>query len=94
MRKGAMTTAPGLSAIVLAAGKGTRMGPNVDKLFLELNGIPVVAHTWRRFDSANCIACIVLVGTELDIGGDAAARGVLGNEGVEPAEWGGGHAPP
>lgn len=43
------------------------MGPNVDKLFLELNGCPVVAHTWRRFDQADCIDEIVLVvrdGTE------------------------------
>jgi len=37
------------------------MGPNTDKLFLEVNGLPVVAHTWRRFDSALSIAEIVLV---------------------------------
>lgn len=49
------------SAIIVAAGKGTRMGPNVDKLFLELNGLPVVAHTWRRFEHAKCIDEIVLV---------------------------------
>src|SRR6266446_2792359 len=29
------------SAIIVAAGKGTRMGPKVDKLFLELNGCPI-----------------------------------------------------
>jgi 2-C-methyl-D-erythritol 4-phosphate cytidylyltransferase len=50
-----------VSAIIVAAGKGTRMGPNVDKLFLELNGRPVVAHTWQRFDEAACIDEIVLV---------------------------------
>jgi 2-C-methyl-D-erythritol 4-phosphate cytidylyltransferase len=49
------------SAIIVAAGKGTRMGPNVDKLFLELNGLPVIAHTWRRFEEASCIDEIVLV---------------------------------
>ena len=49
------------SAIIVAASKGTRMGPDVDKLFLELNGCPVVAHTWRRFDQAECIDEIVLV---------------------------------
>ena len=38
------------SAIIVAAGKGTRMGPSVDKLFLELDGCPIVAHTWRRFE--------------------------------------------
>lgn len=50
-----------VSAIIVAAGKGTRMGPNVDKLFLQLAGCPVVVHTWRRFDAANCIDEIVLV---------------------------------
>ena len=49
------------SAILVAAGKGTRMGPNIDKLFLELNGSPIVVHTWRRFDQASCIDEIVLV---------------------------------
>jgi 2-C-methyl-D-erythritol 4-phosphate cytidylyltransferase len=49
------------SAVIVAAGKGTRMGPNVDKLFLEVAGLPVVAHTWRRFDQASCIDEIVLV---------------------------------
>jgi len=49
------------SAIIVAAGKGTRMGSNVDKLFLELNGVPVLARTWRRFDEAACIDEIILV---------------------------------
>src|SRR5436190_8992777 len=49
------------SAIIVAAGKSTRMGPEVDKLFLELNGRPVVAHTWSRFDAAKCIEQIVMV---------------------------------
>jgi 2-C-methyl-D-erythritol 4-phosphate cytidylyltransferase len=49
------------TAIIVAAGKGTRMGPNVDKLFLEAAGRPVVAHTWRRFDQAKCIDEIILV---------------------------------
>src|SRR5512137_2396228 len=49
------------SAIIVAAGQGTRMGPGVDKLFLELNGCPIVVHTWRRFDEAAFIEEIVLV---------------------------------
>ena len=49
------------SAIIVAAGRGTRMGPQVDKLFLELNGCPLVAHTWRRFDESGCIDEIVMV---------------------------------
>src|SRR6267378_1703181 len=50
-----------VSAIIVAAGKGTRMGPNVDKLFLELNGSPIVAHTWRRFDRVPMVAEIIIV---------------------------------
>ena len=49
------------SAIIVAAGRGTRMGPEVDKLFLEVAGRPVVAHTWARFDQSPCIDEIVLV---------------------------------
>jgi 2-C-methyl-D-erythritol 4-phosphate cytidylyltransferase len=49
------------SAVIVAAGSGTRMGPGVDKLFLELAGRPIVAHTWARFDSAPEIADLVLV---------------------------------
>lgn len=48
-------------ALIVAAGKGTRMGPNVDKLFLNLAGMPLVAHTWKRFDTACCIDSIVVV---------------------------------
>jgi 2-C-methyl-D-erythritol 4-phosphate cytidylyltransferase len=50
-----------VSAVIVAAGKGTRMGPNVDKLFLEVAGRPIVAHTWAAFDSSPEIDEIVLV---------------------------------
>ena len=49
------------SAILVAAGQGTRMGSGVDKLFLEVAGRPVVAHTWQRFEDAKCIDEIILV---------------------------------
>jgi len=49
------------SAIIVAAGRGTRMGPNIDKLFLEVSGAPVVAHTWERLDEVESIDEIVLV---------------------------------
>jgi 2-C-methyl-D-erythritol 4-phosphate cytidylyltransferase len=49
------------AAIIVAAGKGTRMGAGVDKLFLEVAGRPVVAHTWQRFEGAECIGEIILV---------------------------------
>lgn len=37
------------------------MGPNVDKLFLDIVGKPVVAHTWERFNGAESIDEIILV---------------------------------
>ncbi len=49
------------SAIIVAAGKGTRMGTNVDKLWLEVAGRPVVAHTWKQFNDAACVDEIILV---------------------------------
>jgi 2-C-methyl-D-erythritol 4-phosphate cytidylyltransferase len=49
------------SAIIVAAGKSTRMGPQMDKLFLPVAGRPLLAHAWARFDSAPCIGEIVLV---------------------------------
>lgn len=49
------------SAIIVAAGRGTRMGPGVDKLFLEVAGRPVLAHTWQRFHDARCIDDLVIV---------------------------------
>ena len=50
-----------VSAIIVAAGKGTRMGANIDKMFLELRGRPVVAHTWQRFEECPQVDEIVLV---------------------------------
>ena len=49
------------SAIIVAAGKGTRMGANRDKLWLDVAGRPVVAHTWKQFDLAADIHEIILV---------------------------------
>ena len=54
-------TAHRVSAVIVSAGSGTRMGPGVDKLFLEVAGRPIVAHTWARFDAAACIDDLVLV---------------------------------
>jgi 2-C-methyl-D-erythritol 4-phosphate cytidylyltransferase len=50
-----------VSAIIVAAGKGSRMGPNIDKLFHEIGGQPLIAHTWRAFEQSPEIDEIVLV---------------------------------
>ncbi len=49
------------SAIIVAAGRGTRMGGEVEKMFLPVAGRPLVAHTWQAFDRADCVDEIVLV---------------------------------
>src|SRR5437867_1448537 len=42
------------------------MGPDVDKLFLEVAGRPVIAHTWQRFEDSPSIHEIIIVArTEL-----------------------------
>jgi len=69
-----------VSAIIVAAGKGARMGPGMDKLFLEVAGLPVVAHTWRRFDSCDGIDEIVLVVRE---GMQSAFQDLAGQHGLE-----------
>lgn len=40
-----------LFVIIPAAGKGERMGPNSNKLFLDVNGIPVIARTLLAFEA-------------------------------------------
>lgn len=48
-------------AIIPAAGAGRRMGSVVEKQFLHLRGIPILAHTLRVFDKSPKIDGIVLV---------------------------------
>jgi len=50
-----------ISAILVAAGQSTRMGAGVDKLFLEVAGRPLVAHTWQRLDSNPDLNEIIVV---------------------------------
>lgn len=38
-------------AVIVAGGSGTRMGSELPKQFIELNGIPILMHTLRLFSS-------------------------------------------
>ena len=49
------------TAVVLAAGKGTRMGGNVAKQFLEIGGKPVVVYALEVFEHSPEIDQIILV---------------------------------
>jgi len=53
------------SAVIVAAGQGMRMGAATDKLFLEVAGQPVIAHTWQRLDAHPEIDEIILVIREI-----------------------------
>ena len=48
-------------AIVVAAGKGTRLGGNRPKQFLELDGIPVIIRTLEQFERCRKIHEVVIV---------------------------------
>ena len=50
----------GVAIGIVAAGRGSRMGQG-DKLFMEVAGLPLVGHTWRRFDRFAGTAEIVIV---------------------------------
>jgi len=47
-------------AILPAAGLGTRMGADMPKQFLELDGVPLVIHTLRRLASCQAITEMIV----------------------------------
>ena len=49
------------TAIVLAAGKGSRMGSKVHKQYLEVCGFPVLYYSLRAFEDSSIITDVVLV---------------------------------
>ena len=49
------------TAIVLAAGKGSRMGTKVHKQYLELQGRPVLYYSLKVFEDSDIIDDIILV---------------------------------
>ncbi len=50
------------SAVILAAGNGTRFGGDVKKQYAEVLGVPCVVHSLRAFESSPFINEIILVG--------------------------------
>lgn len=55
------------SAVIVAAGRGTRMGSEVKKQYLEICGIPLLARTIKVFESCENIDEIILVIDSNDI---------------------------
>lgn len=50
-----------ISAIILAGGKGKRMGAKISKQYIELNGKPILYYTLKRFTACKEIDKIILV---------------------------------
>jgi 2-C-methyl-D-erythritol 4-phosphate cytidylyltransferase len=50
-----------VSAIIVAAGKGTRMNMDMNKQFIPLSGMPIVAHTINVFNNTPLINEIIVV---------------------------------
>jgi 2-C-methyl-D-erythritol 4-phosphate cytidylyltransferase len=81
------------TAIIVAAGSGSRFNSETPKQFLEIMGKPIVVHAIERFDAAPSVDAIVLVlgkdhvakfdlshlkkVTAIVAGGDSRSRSVL-----------------
>lgn len=54
-----------VSAVIVAGGKGRRMGASVNKVYLKLNGKEILAHTLAVFNNCDIIdEIIVVTGTD------------------------------
>ena len=49
------------TAIIVAAGSGTRFGGETPKQFIDVCGKPLLVHTLERFDECTAIDDVVLV---------------------------------
>ena len=49
------------TAIIVAGGKGVRMGGPLPKQYMSLHGRPVLWHTLQSFETAQCISSVILV---------------------------------
>ena len=56
-----------ISAIILAGGRGKRMGAGISKQFIELKGKPILYYTLTRFMANKNIDEIILVLPEDEI---------------------------
>ena len=52
-----------VSVIIAAAGKGTRMNMDINKQYINIGGLPVLASTLLKFDRCRLVDEIILVVT-------------------------------
>ncbi len=69
-------------AIVLAAGQGTRMGADRNKVFLEVAGEPILLHALRPFEACPAVDEVLLV---VAPGEEDACRSLLAQAGLRKA---------
>lgn len=64
------------SAIIVAAGSGTRFGSKTPKQFLEILGKPLIIHTLERFENCSAIdeTILVLPAGEISVFGQTAEK--------------------
>jgi len=78
-----MTTPdPSLAAIILAAGKGTRMGGDLPKVVHEVAGKPMVCWVVDACQAAGVSQCVVVVGYKREL----VEQALAGYEGVRYVE--------
>ena len=53
-----------IKAIVLSAGKGTRMNMNISKQYIEVLGFPVLYYTLKAFEDADVDEIIITTGKD------------------------------
>lgn len=56
-----------VSGIIAAAGAGSRMGAGINKVFLDIKGIPMLVHTLLAFERADSVDDIIVVTGRDDI---------------------------
>ncbi|MDP2806708.1 MAG: 2-C-methyl-D-erythritol 4-phosphate cytidylyltransferase [bacterium] len=52
---------PNVSVIIVAAGSGLRLGANIPKAFVKINGRPMVEYSLKAFQECKSVAEIILV---------------------------------
>lgn len=80
----------GLAAVILAAGKGTRMGSDRAKVLHEVGGRPMIVHVIDAARAAGCDPVVAVIGCER-----GAVREAAGGEvrfAVQDEQLGTGHA--
>ncbi len=68
-----------VSAVILAAGSGRRMGDDKAKQFLEIDGLSVLVRSARAFEASSLVDEIVLVTRQADVEG---CRQILKDHGI------------